>query len=71
MLTVEGAGIGRELAYWEGSHRFAEVELLLQQHLGRRFAGMTPTKNADVYLLGDRRPRDDVRNQIFPTTPRP
>ncbi len=47
------AVIWRELAYWEGCDRFHEVEDILRQHYGGRFASLEPTRASLLYLHGD------------------
>jgi tetratricopeptide (TPR) repeat protein len=45
--------IWRELAYWEGYERFAEVFALLRERYGSRLAEVRPTPASEVYLYGD------------------
>ena len=44
----------RERAYWEGFERFRDVAVLLQERYGARLRGLTPTRAASMWLLGDR-----------------
>lgn len=45
--------IWRELAYWEGYTRFAEVFEILRARYGTRLAEVRPTKASGLYLWGD------------------
>ncbi len=45
--------IWRELAYWEGYPRFAEVFEILRTRYGDRLAEVRPTQASKLYLYGD------------------
>ena len=45
--------IWREIAFWEGSERFAEVVNILKKKYGSRLADVVPTLQSELYLYGD------------------
>lgn len=53
VLRYQGKEIAREIAYWEGYHRFSVVMDLLKRRYGKRFAELRPTSASHLYLLGD------------------
>lgn len=46
--------IWRELAYYEGYPRFAEVFEILREHYGSRLVEVRPTAASELYLYGDK-----------------
>jgi hypothetical protein len=46
--------VWRELAYYEGYQRFADVFKLLHERYGSRLAEVRPTTASEVYLYGDK-----------------
>jgi hypothetical protein len=50
----DGEEIWRELAYWEGDGRYAEVFAILRERYGTRLAEVQPTASSELYLYGDR-----------------
>ncbi len=53
VIRCEGVDVWRELAFFGGRERFAEVESLLQGRFGERFEVMLPTEASKLYLFGD------------------
>jgi hypothetical protein len=53
VLRHEGKEIWRELAFWEGYERFAEVFELLRRRYGTRMTELRPTERSELYLYGD------------------
>lgn len=45
--------IWRELAFWEGYDRFPELEAILEQKYGDRYAGLKATWGGYMWLFGD------------------
>ena len=54
VLRHDGQEIWRELAYWEGYERFAQVFELLHERYGSRLAEVRPTAASKLYLYGDK-----------------
>jgi hypothetical protein len=54
VLRHDGAEIWREVAFYEGYERFAEVFEIVRQRYGGRFAELRPTPESEMYLYGDR-----------------
>jgi hypothetical protein len=54
VLRHEGSEIWRELAFWEGYERFAEVFKLVRERYGARLVEVRPTVASELYLYGDR-----------------
>ena len=53
VLRHNGAEIWRELAYYEGAPRFAEVFEILRARYGTRLTEVRPTPASWTYLYGD------------------
>ncbi|MEB3982515.1 hypothetical protein OQ968_14725 [Mycobacterium sp. 663a-19] len=56
--------IWREIAYWEGIERFAEVVELLRARYGSRLVEVCPTPASEAYLWGDRHGVDKMIESI-------
>jgi hypothetical protein len=54
VLRHDGAEIWRELAYYEGYPRFAEVFEILRQRYGARLTEVRPTQPSRSWLFGDK-----------------
>jgi hypothetical protein len=54
VLRHQGAEIWRELAYYEGYKRFADVFEILRRRYGPRLTEVRPTAASKLYLYGDR-----------------
>lgn len=54
VLRHDGAELWRELAYWEGYERFAEVFTIGAARYGERLAELRPTEASEMYLYGDK-----------------
>jgi hypothetical protein len=53
ILRCGDSTIWRELAFWEGYERFAELTAILEQKYGARFAGLKATWGGYMWLFGD------------------